>query len=176
MPSKLKAPMQPGEMGKIVQKIYDDINSVIDSLNLDLGGAKEPDEKPKAGSISVVKEGNTYSLRGKTEDGWASTKINLINSPKVSKLGVDNTFSNSDDIESLSDSTGGTVSDTISNTTGVDIAASTGTQVPTLAEFENAIASVISKINELINISNIQNDRINTLVGKLNETIRRIDE
>jgi hypothetical protein len=50
----------------------------------------------------------------------------------------------------LTDSTGGSPSDTIANTTGVDIAASTGTQVVTVAEFEAAVASLAAKINYLL--------------------------
>ena len=55
-------------------------------------------------------------------------------------------------INKFIDNTGGTISTTISNTTGIDIAASTGTQVPTLAEFENAIASLTAKINKIIEL------------------------
>ena len=50
----------------------------------------------------------------------------------------------------LTDNTGGTPADTIANTTGVDIAASTGTQVVTVAEFEAAVSSLAAKINYLL--------------------------
>ena len=44
-------------------------------------------------------------------------------------------------IEELTDSTGGTASDTIANTAGAN---------PTTAEFENAVASLTAKVNQLI--------------------------
>ena len=44
-------------------------------------------------------------------------------------------------ITEITDSTGGTASDTIANTAGAN---------PTTAEFENAIASLTAKVNQLI--------------------------
>ena len=46
-------------------------------------------------------------------------------------------------IEKLTDSTGGTASNTIANTAGSD---------PTTAEFENAIASLTEKVNDILNV------------------------
>ena len=54
-------------------------------------------------------------------------------------------------IVNLTDSTGGTVSNTIANTTGVDVAAAGPAQVVLVSEFENAIASLAAKITELNN-------------------------
>lgn len=45
-------------------------------------------------------------------------------------------------LTTLTDNTGGTASDTIANTAGAN---------PTTAEFENAIASLVVKINAIIN-------------------------
>ena len=61
MPSKLKPPQESGEMGRIVQKIYDDLNSVIDNINTDLKGNSEPEEKSKEGSVAVVKDCLLYT-------------------------------------------------------------------------------------------------------------------
>ena len=59
----------------------------------------------------------------------------------------------SSSIRNLEDRTGGTSSgNAIVNTTGVDIAASTGTQVPTVAEFENAAATIVVKLNAILNV------------------------
>jgi hypothetical protein len=168
MPSQLRAPSEPGELGRIIQKVYDDLNSVIDSINTELEGIKEPEERSKAGSVAVVKEGNTYSLRGKTEDGWAKTPIRLLNSEEMKAIFNSLKFNDIDDIVSLTDSTGGTVSSTLSDAAGATY--------PTDEEFVNAVASLNSKINELITVSNTHNDRINTLINKVNEIIRRIDE
>tara|TARA_R100001082_G_C4236808_1_gene105585 strand:- start:7 stop:507 length:501 start_codon:yes stop_codon:yes gene_type:complete len=166
MPSKLRAPSEPGDLGRIIQKIYDDLNSVIDSINTELEGISEPDEQSKAGSVAVVKEGDTYSLRGKTTDGWAKTPIRLLNSEKIKSIFNSSKFNDIDDIVSLTDSTGGTAADTIP--------ASGGSWDD--SEINVAVASLASKINELIVVSNTHNDRINTLIDKVNEIIRRIDE
>ena len=167
MPSQLRAPSEPGELGRVIQKIYDDLNTVIDNINTELEGISEPEEQSKAGSVAVVKEGDTYSLRGKTEDGWAKTSIRLLNSDKMKAILNSLKFNDIDDIASLTDSTGGTVSSTLSDAAG-------GTY-PTDEEFVNAVASLNSKIDEVIVISNTHNDRINTLINKVNEIIRRIE-
>ena len=177
MSSQLRAPSAVGQdLSRTVQKIYDDLNSVVDTLNTDLKGLKEPLEQSMSGSVAVVKEGDKYSLRGKTADGWAKVNIRLLNDSKIEDIDNSNKFTSIDNIGSITDSTGGTVSSTISNTTGVAVNSSASTVVTTLTEFENAIASVSSKINELIVISNIHNDIINTILDKVNEIIRRIDE
>ena len=177
MPSKLRAPTQSGEMGKVVQKIYDDINSLIDSLNLDLEGAKEPDEKSKSGSVCVVKEGNKYSLRGKTEDGWASVGIKLLNSPEVSKLDISKKFNNADDLSSLdsitsiTDNTTGTAytDDTIPDADSAWSTTEMNNCIAYLAVKINALIPIISTVNELVTMVNTHNDRINTLIDKVNE-------
>ena len=157
MPSKLRAPIEPGELGRVVQKIYDDLNQVIDNINTDLEGSKEPNETNKSGSIAVVKEGNTYSLRGKTEDGWAKTPIKLLNSENIKPIFSSNKFDSTQDIVSIIDNTTGTVSNTI------DI---------TLGDYKDDFATLGAKINELIEASNVHNDRINTLIDKVNEIIQ----
>ena len=157
MPSKLRAPIEPGELGRVVQKIYDDLNQVIDNINTDLEGSKEPDERNKAGSIAVVKEGNTYSLRGKTEDGWAKTPIKLLNSENIKPIFSSDKFDNTQDIVSITDSTGGTSSNVIDDTT---------------SSVKDDLATLGAKINELIEVSNVHNDRINTLIDKVNEIIQ----
>ena len=167
MPSKLRAPVHSGELGNVVQRIYDDLTTVIESMNTDLEGIREPDEKTKSGGLAVVKEGDKYSLRGKTADGWARVNMRLLNSSKIKNLNESNKFNTTDDIVSLTDSTGGTVSSTLLDAAG-------GTY-PTDEEFVNAVASLNSKIDEVITLSNIHNNRINTLIDKTNEILRRID-
>ena len=48
-------------------------------------------------------------------------------------------------LTTITDNTGGVVSDTIANTAGAN---------PTTAEFENAVASLAAKINAIINAMN----------------------
>lgn len=165
MPSKLRAPVHSGELGNVVQRIYDDLNTVIESMNTDLEGIREPDEKTKSGGLAVVKEGDKYSLRGKTADGWARVNMRLLNSSKIKNLNTSNKFVSNDDIISLTDSTGGTASDTIP--------ASGGSWDD--SEINVAVASLASKTNELVTLINTHNDRINTLIDKTNEILRRID-
>jgi hypothetical protein len=165
MPSKLRAPVHSGELGNVVQRIYDDLNTVIESMNTDLEGIKEPDEKTKSGGLAVVKEGDKYSLRGKTADGWARVNMRLLNSSKIKNLNTSNKFVSNDDIIFLTDSTGGTAADTIP--------ASGGSWDD--SEINVAIASLASKTNELVTLINTHNNRINTLIDKTNEILRRID-
>ena len=161
MPSKLRAPIEPGELGRVIQKIYDDINQLIDNINTELEGVKEPDEKSKAGSIAVVKEGDTYSLRGKTADGWAKTKIKLLEEPGLDTIYSSDRFNDVDDIISLTYYNTGNVSDTLT-----DPGTTVGYQ-----EHRDAVVSLASKINELVVVSNTHNDRLNTLIDKVNEII-----
>ena len=176
MPSKLRAPVEPGELGRIIQKIYDDFNSIIDSINTELKGLSEPTERAKEGSIAVSKEGsNSYSLRGKTADGWAKVGIRLLNSEGIELITSNNKFTNSDDISNLTDSTGGTISATIANTTGVANNGSDSDAVTKVTEFENAVASLNSKIKENTERLNLHNDRLNTVIDKMNTIINRLN-
>lgn len=161
MPSKLKPPQESGEMGRIVQKIYDDLNSVIDNINTDLKGNSEPEEKSKEGSVAVVKEGGTYSLRGKTEDGWARVNMKLLGSNPESKIKPEELFSTSDNISKLTDSTTGTISNTLDDTA---------------ANQKDDIASLNAKLSTVINIVNTHNEKFNKVIEKVNDIIRRINE
>jgi hypothetical protein len=67
----------------------------------------------------------------------------------------------------MTDSTGGTAGTTIGNTTGVANNAGVTTNVPTTAEFENAIASLVAEHNKLIidhaNTKQVLNSVVDTL-------------
>ena len=157
MPSKLRAPQQSGEMGLIIQKIYDDLNSVIDSINTELEGKIEPEESSKEGSVAVVKDGNKYTLRGKTADGWAKVNMTLLGESKSSEISKEELFTTSDNISKLTDSTGGTTSNTIDCTT---------------ADVKDDIASLNAKLNTVLDIVNRHNSIINKLIKNLNNIIK----
>ena len=167
MPSKLRAPQESGEIGRVVQKIYDDLNSIIESINTDIKGLNEPLERSKAGSIAVVKEGNSYSLRGKTADGWAKVPIRLLNSSGMKSIFESDKFNDIEDISVLTDALDG------ATFTGETL---TTSSTPTVDELEACSGSLAGKINELVEISNTHNDRINTLIDKVNDITRRINE
>ncbi len=162
MRSKIKPPQSSlPEMDRVIQKIYDDLNNIVDNMNTDLGGEKEPDEKANNGSIAVSKDGNRYSLRGKTSDGWAKVNMTLIGSSTTSKIDKQELFTSSDNIVKLTDSTTGTISETLDDTT---------------ANQKDDIASLNAKLNKVIELTNKQTSVINKLINKVNEIIRRIDE
>jgi|9_EtaG_2_1085328.scaffolds.fasta_scaffold86412_2 hypothetical protein len=162
MRSKIKPPQSPlPEMDRVIQKIYDDLNNIVDNMNTDLGGEKEPDEKANNGSIAVSKDGNRYSLRGKTSDGWAKVNMTLIGSSATSKINKQELFTSSDNIVKLTDSTTGTISETLDDTTATQ---------------KDDVASLNAKLSTVIELANKQTSVINKLINKVNEIIRRIDE
>ena len=140
--SQKKAPrIKDAEMQTALNRIYDHINELVTSVNAASTDAEGVGDG-KEGDMRVVKTSNReVRLEVRVDEGWYTSTI-VDTDPNVG---------------SINDLTGGTVMSKINNTTGVDIAASTGTQVPTVAEFENAIASLTAKLNEVIDIINNMN-------------------
>tara|TARA_Y100001938_G_scaffold151149_1_gene246573 strand:+ start:1629 stop:2066 length:438 start_codon:yes stop_codon:yes gene_type:complete len=137
MRSKIKPPQSPlPEMDRVIQKIYDDLNNIVDNMNTDLGGEKEPDEKANNGSIAVSKDGNKYSLRGKTSDGWAKVNMTLIGSSATSKIDKQELFTSSDNIAKL---------------TGVITDSTLNEKLSTVIEITNKQTSVINKLINKVN-------------------------
>lgn len=184
MRSKINPPQSPlPEMDRVIQKIYDDLNNIVDNMNTDLGGEKEPDEKANNGSIAVSKDGNKYSLRGKTSDGWAKVNMTLIGSSTTSKIDKQELFTSSDNIVKLTDSTivkltdstSGTVSQTLDDTTSgqKDDVASLNAKLNTVID---NVSNLNTKLNTVIELANRHTSVINKTTNKINEIIRRIDE
>ena len=137
MRSKIKPPQSPlPEMDRVIQKIYDDLNNIVDNMNTDLGGEKEPEEKANNGSIAVSKDGNKYSLRGKTSDGWAKVNMTLIGSSATSKIDKQELFTSSDNIAKL---------------TGVITDSTLNEKLSTVIEITNKQTSVINKLINKVN-------------------------
>ena len=173
MPSKLRAPAHSGELGIVIQKVYDDLNTVIENINTDLEGVREPDEKTKSGGLAVVKEGNKYSIRGKTIDGWAKTSMTLLDDTSIKTISNTLKFGDSAnisaDINSLTDGSTGTASDTLVEITGSYVQATIENTVASLA---GKINELITKTNDLIVIVNTHNSRINTLIDNVNKLLK----
>ena len=141
--SKKKAPIlkEYPEIQLAFNRVYDQINELYDGVNTQANESFSAGSG-KPGNLRVGKKSNrSVSIEVRTDEGWFESQI-FTSNPNVTKL---------------TDSTDGTVVTTIPNTTGVDIAASTGTQVPTVAEFEKAVASLSAKLNEVIVIINNMN-------------------
>lgn len=61
------------EINRVIEKIYDDLNDVINSVNQ--GSTSEEKEffKGKSGDIRLAKvsgQNHNYEMQGKTDEGW----------------------------------------------------------------------------------------------------------
>ena len=132
--SRKRAPgVEDSKLSRVVSQIYDDINEVINAVNQGDSSEFKAETEGKSGDIRIAKNSaGAYFIEGKTDEGWIQN---------VNKL----------DITTITDSTGGTVADTIANTTGVANNGSDSDSVVKVTEFENAIASISSKMNDIIN-------------------------
>jgi len=145
MRSKIKPPQSPlPEMDRVIQKIYDDLNNIVDNMNTDLGGEKEPDEKANNGSIAVSKDGNRYSLRGKTSDGWAKVNMTLIGSSTTSKIDKQELFTSSDNIVKLTD----VITDSTLNEKLSTVIEITNKQTSVINKLINKVNEIIRRIDE----------------------------
>tara|TARA_R100001510_G_scaffold17481_1_gene14770 strand:+ start:2928 stop:3179 length:252 start_codon:yes stop_codon:yes gene_type:complete len=66
-------------MQRIIDKIYDDLNELIDAVN-SKDTVLVPDESVgKEGNIRIIRDpnGDSYKIQGRTSEGWASTSITL---------------------------------------------------------------------------------------------------
>lgn len=97
------------------------------------------------GKDVFASDDNTFTLTQST-----NTRIGHVHRWISTGYGIVAFEANNGIITELTDNTGGSPSDTIANTTGVDIAASTGTQVVTVAEFEAAVSSIVAKLNAVL--------------------------
>lgn len=66
-------------MQRVIDKIYDDLNELIDAVN-NKDTVLIPEESAgKEGNIRVIRspDGGSYKIQGRTSEGWASTSLNL---------------------------------------------------------------------------------------------------
>ena len=79
MISRKRAPaVQDTELGRVINQVYDDINSLIDDVNQAVGESAL-NSSGKAGNIRLVfdRTDNKYYLEGKYETGWAKVELEL---------------------------------------------------------------------------------------------------
>jgi len=138
------------EVQLALNKIYNEINTLIDGVNSNVTDT-EKEGSGKPGDIRITNKSNRrVALEVRTDEGWFESQV----------------FTSEPNIAELRNLTGVAASSIISNTTGVDIAASTGTQVPTVAEFESAVSSLAEKLNEVIVILNGMNPNAFKMIQK----------
>ena len=129
--SKKTAPtLEDPQVDRVISTIYDDLNEVINAVNQGSTSEEKSGYEGKSGDVRIAKQSdNSYQLEGRTDEGWASTTLTFRE--KESKRAS---------IAIMVDETGGTSSKTIPSAGG---AWST-------IETNNAVASLIAKINEIL--------------------------
>tara|TARA_R110002050_G_scaffold300705_1_gene471679 strand:- start:12147 stop:12395 length:249 start_codon:yes stop_codon:yes gene_type:complete len=63
---------------RVIDKIYDDMNEIIDATNQGETKGEKQEFSGKEGDIRIVKKNNNYQIQGRTSDGWAKADITLI--------------------------------------------------------------------------------------------------
>tara|TARA_Y100000592_G_scaffold13627_1_gene19229 strand:- start:1781 stop:2032 length:252 start_codon:yes stop_codon:yes gene_type:complete len=68
-------------MQRVIDKIYDDLNELIDAVNSRETITTAEESSGKEGDIRVVRSdnGTSYKIEGRTSEGWASTSLTLNN-------------------------------------------------------------------------------------------------
>jgi hypothetical protein len=66
-------------MQRVIDKIYDDLNELIDAVNSGNTTAPTDESLGKEGDIRVVRsgDGTTYEIQGRTSEGWAKASLTL---------------------------------------------------------------------------------------------------
>lgn len=66
-------------MQRVIDKIYDDLNELIDAVNTRRTINTAEESSGKEGDIRVVKssDGTAYKIQGRTSEGWASASLTL---------------------------------------------------------------------------------------------------
>ena len=64
---------------RVVDKIYDDLNELIDAVNNRETIMDNEEFSGKEGDIRVVRapNGTSYEIQGRTSEGWAKTSLTL---------------------------------------------------------------------------------------------------
>lgn len=64
------------QLNRTIQKIYDDINEVINAVNQGDTSTEKVGYKGKAGDIRLSRQADgSYEIQGKTNEGWVSTAM-----------------------------------------------------------------------------------------------------
>ena len=75
--AKKRAPrVQDSQLDRVVAKIYDDINEVINAVNQGDTSVDKKSYTGKSGDLRLFrKEDNTYEIQGRTNEGWVSVAM-----------------------------------------------------------------------------------------------------
>jgi len=75
--SKKRPPaVEDMQLNRIISKIYDDINELINAVNRGDTTKERSVEDGKVGDIRLVKNPDTtYAIEGKTNEGWVTTAM-----------------------------------------------------------------------------------------------------
>ena len=77
--SKKSAPnVDDVQVNRIISKIYDDLNEIINAVNQGNTSEERISYSGKSGDIRLSKESDgTYEIQGKTDEGWVSVDMNF---------------------------------------------------------------------------------------------------
>ena len=136
-------------VNKVLSRVYDDLNELIDSVNSGDTVEENTFSKGKEGDIKIFQgDKNKYAMEVRTKDGWATPHYDIEE---------DSGFSGSGSVASMTDNTGGSVNLTIPSSGG----SWDNTEV------NNAIASLVDKINNIIFYLNGNQKQIQSILEKL---------
>ena len=72
--SRKRAPVvQDPQLSRIISKVYDDINEIINAVNQGDTSVRKATSEGKSGDIRIVKDSQTppnYYIEAKTDEGW----------------------------------------------------------------------------------------------------------
>tara|TARA_R100001082_G_scaffold31612_1_gene16205 strand:- start:20032 stop:20292 length:261 start_codon:yes stop_codon:yes gene_type:complete len=68
------------EINRVIEKIYDDLNDVINSVNQSNTSEERKSFKGKSGDIRLAKVNDgSYEIQGKTDEGWVYAIMKVRN-------------------------------------------------------------------------------------------------
>jgi|TARA_R110002020_G_scaffold138753_5_gene309260 hypothetical protein len=68
------------EINRVIEKIYDDLNDVINSVNQGNTSEEKEGFKGKSGDIRLAKVNDgSYEIQGKTDEGWVYAIMKVRN-------------------------------------------------------------------------------------------------
>ena len=68
------------EINRVIEKIYDDLNDVINSVNQSNTSEERKSFKGKSGDIRLAKlNDGSYEIQGKTDEGWVYAIMKVRN-------------------------------------------------------------------------------------------------
>jgi hypothetical protein len=75
--SKKRAPrVDDAQLNRVISKIYDDINEIINAVNQGNTSEEKKSYEGKSGDIRLLKDSTgAYEIQGKTDEGWVKTSM-----------------------------------------------------------------------------------------------------